>query len=495
MSALNVLLPEDPLQRLNYYNGQRLEALDFRDEQRYHMRVRRWLNKALYSAGIASGLEVTKHPTDKHAVVVGPGLALDQDGREIIVIESQVVRVCGVPRRADGVQIGNYLVIAYSEEKVAPQQDGCQVRWSEPAPSTGECCRGGARNDRADCGGDCGCGGKCGGQCAGGCGCGGASQGAASSTDSSVRERSWGAPSRIQATPSISMQAAWPTDSQRKILLGQVVLNAQCQVEDIRAGVRRYATAVKPPNATPLSLEGEKDIDKDNPKVLRFHVDGGFPDTALLYLQASKFSSLYYSEMGRHTHPLKASLADATKNFTHGHTVEASATADAGSHAHRLMLNDGNPNDGVDRENRDACKWTWDIISHEGVHHHDLGEIKVHENLWEWTHGHAFSGTIDAAGATGADARVGAALTFPNDLRVSFDGADVTAQILAQLQALDPASWATLGNGQGSHKLVTSGTGAIDLRQLGVDLGPGVHTLIFSVPAGGGQVHYNLYIS
>ena len=49
---------EKPIDRLNYFNGQRLEATDFKTEQDYHIRVRRWLNKSLYSAGIARGLEV-----------------------------------------------------------------------------------------------------------------------------------------------------------------------------------------------------------------------------------------------------------------------------------------------------------------------------------------------------------------------------------------------------------------------------------------------------
>jgi hypothetical protein len=35
---------EKPLERLNYFNGQRLQAGDFKLEQDYHMRVRRWLN-------------------------------------------------------------------------------------------------------------------------------------------------------------------------------------------------------------------------------------------------------------------------------------------------------------------------------------------------------------------------------------------------------------------------------------------------------------------
>src|SRR5688500_18747282 len=128
MTAPELLLPEDPLDRLNYFNSQRLEAIDFRLEQAYHMRVRRWINRSLYSAGVGAGLEVTAHPVDKHAVVVSPGLALDWLGREVILLNERKIMACGTPRRADGVTFGNYLVIAYREEKVAPQSDGCRVQ-------------------------------------------------------------------------------------------------------------------------------------------------------------------------------------------------------------------------------------------------------------------------------------------------------------------------------------------------------------------------------
>ena len=37
-------MSEKPLDRLNYYNGQRLEAKDLRLEQEYMIRTRRWIN-------------------------------------------------------------------------------------------------------------------------------------------------------------------------------------------------------------------------------------------------------------------------------------------------------------------------------------------------------------------------------------------------------------------------------------------------------------------
>ena len=83
VDAMNAL--ESPLERLNYYNGQRLEAGDMRTEQDYHVRVRRWLNKSLYTPGIAAGLDVTVKEGDPHTVVgasrVGAGSGRAGDHR------------------------------------------------------------------------------------------------------------------------------------------------------------------------------------------------------------------------------------------------------------------------------------------------------------------------------------------------------------------------------------------------------------------------------
>ena len=43
------------IKRLNYFTGQFLEATDFKDEQEYHIRMRRLGNCMLYSAGILDG--------------------------------------------------------------------------------------------------------------------------------------------------------------------------------------------------------------------------------------------------------------------------------------------------------------------------------------------------------------------------------------------------------------------------------------------------------
>lgn len=496
MSVPSIALPESPLERLNYYNSQRLEAVDFRLEQQYHMRVRRSLNKALYSPGIADGLEVRPDPADKHNVVISPGLALDVLGREVILIEELKLRVRGQPRRPDGVQFGNYLVIAYDEQKVAPQRDGCRVELGAPATSSGGCGCGGKKPAGSV---DCGCGGSSSG---GGCGCGGGGCGCGGSGETAAgTDLGWGAPSRIRSAPRIFMQDSWPSDAQGKILLAQVVLNDTCQVEDVKSGMRRYVTATKPPNATPISIEGEKDIDKDNPKILRFHIEGGFPDSAVLYLQVSRFSSLFYTELGKHSHNFSGAISNTAHDFTHKHTASATTTESGGDHSHQLWLDtsEGVKN-GVDCDLHDICDWNPHVIQGVGGHAHEIKNIALQDALSNWSHTHAITNAaISDGGVTDVAVRTGAgnkALGYVSSLRVFFDGnLEITDEILAQLKAINPAAWAALGNGQDTHELVKNGTGRIDLRQLGLDLSPGTHTLTFAVDAGGGQIHYNLYVN
>ncbi len=117
-------MSEKPLERLNYFNGQRLQAGDFKLEQEYHMRVRRWLNRSLYTSGIAMGLEVYA-VAGAPRVRVNPGLALDPLGREIILLDAREVPVMHDIGQGSGME-GSYLVIRYDETLLA-QQDACCV--------------------------------------------------------------------------------------------------------------------------------------------------------------------------------------------------------------------------------------------------------------------------------------------------------------------------------------------------------------------------------
>ncbi|HMV13370.1 MAG TPA: hypothetical protein PKD88_10365 [Nitrosomonas sp.] len=81
------------IERLNYFTGQFLEATDFKDEQEYHIRMRRFGNRALYSAGILdSGFEVQKISDSE--ISISSGIGIDAQGRELIIITPLKV---GVP--------------------------------------------------------------------------------------------------------------------------------------------------------------------------------------------------------------------------------------------------------------------------------------------------------------------------------------------------------------------------------------------------------------
>ncbi|MBP8947360.1 MAG: hypothetical protein KBG73_00860 [Candidatus Promineofilum sp.] len=75
--------------RVNYYERQFLRAQDFRDEQAYHIAMRRRHAIAQHSWGIARGLELLVEP--EGGVFVQPGLAIDGYGRELLLPERRAI--------------------------------------------------------------------------------------------------------------------------------------------------------------------------------------------------------------------------------------------------------------------------------------------------------------------------------------------------------------------------------------------------------------------
>jgi hypothetical protein len=460
---------EPPLERVNYFNGQRLEAADFRADQNYQMRVRRMLNSAFYSPGIVRGLEVTPHPTDKHKVVVAPGVALDVLGREIILLDATPVQVAGAPTPASGAVFGNFLAIAYAEERVQPVTDGCAtVATAKPF----------------------------------------------------VGDLAWGAPTRIRATPDLAFVDTWPADQSGKIVLAQVALTAGCQVASggIQSGVRKYAVPARPPTTRVLSLEGEKDIDANNPKSLYFHVEGDPPAAVTLYLRAARFSTLFYTELGKHTHDNTPTLP-ALSMPAHSHTLTNVTTASAlDNNTLQVMVQYfETANAGFDEGFLLTNGLTALLLqaSNPMRQQADMNAKKIIQ-IPNSSHSHGVSGSTDPyaavniaagqsiapnnapAGVTDQNARSNvSSLSYVDTLKVLYDGQDITALVLAQLAGNDPTNWpagSKLGDGTGNHALVKNGTGAIDLLQLGLDFTAGQHSLTFEVATGGGQVQYNLYV-
>jgi hypothetical protein len=434
----------DSLARLNYFNGQRLEATDLKTEQSYHVDVRRRLTKALFTPGIAAGLEVTKSATSTHGVIISPGVAIDNQGREIILLEAKDLLVVGAPAPLKGVAFGNFVAIEYGEDLTTPVLSGCTPRGVQPAR---------------------------------------------------------GAPSRIVLDPRILFLDRWPSEESGRIVLAQVELAQNCVVTRINTGVRRYVAAAKPPATRPITLEGEKDIDAANPKILHFHIEGDYPSSAQLYLFATKFSSLFYTEQGRHSHGLDLRTGDTVLALRHSHTAQAAQTDESGEHTHNYHVDAGQRSGGIDvNQNQVAGRINTDTsaLLPAGKHTHNVAGLVLDQALEDGPHNHAVSGGTGNAGVTDAASRAGQALGYVDDLRVVFDGLDITPQILVQLSAKpgQAGDWAKLGDGTPAHRLASSdGTGLIDLVQLGVvDLSPGKHELRFVVAAGGGQLQYNLYL-
>lgn len=545
---------EKPLERLNYYNGMPLQASDFKTEQDYHMRTRRWLNKSLYSAGIARGLEVraiTEGPKiDTPYVAVSPGLALDSEGREIILFDEALVEVCSYSGTNESTVVGNYLVIEYAEETLAYESGGCAVRTPE--------------------------------------------------TSASKSTNQWGGPSRIQARVKFSWVAFVPQPGSNQIVLARVELTLpHCDsVYQIDAGARRYIGAASAATVRQYVLEGEREIaaipTTTNVPLLvtatvLFHIRRQ-PSSITLFLKAEELSALHYTELAAHGHSLSVngSTGDSNPPLEHQHSAggytaagtwtDTTGNLQSSDHPHGLkarmgyvgqdrvqwgvippvtVLREPDPyaddrraafflierewgvhvglnvqlppplslfNDLVIAPETDS-KTDNDILKHTqgtidgGQHHHAITGNSGNSTgsarpSLQHTHSISGSGTSGDTGTydpaqSAKRARVGKPpLTFVSNLQIAIDGVNRTIQIRDQI--LDsvpgdqkPAWQLGLGNGTDSHPLANKNIDAIPIRLdflPDMTFGEGQHVIEFSVrltregEANGGKIHYNLYI-
>jgi len=103
-------------QRMNWFDRQFLRAQDFADESDYQVdRLRRHL-RTLHTPGIAEGLVVRGQPGDS-AVTVDPGTAIDDQGREIVLISQSPAQT--PPSAATAAE----LYVTYTEAQTMPSQD------------------------------------------------------------------------------------------------------------------------------------------------------------------------------------------------------------------------------------------------------------------------------------------------------------------------------------------------------------------------------------
>lgn len=453
------------LERLHYFDGQRLVARDLELEQKYHMRVRRLLNHGLYSPGVVNGLQVDM--LDPRHVRVGHGMSLDPRGREIILLSDVILAVPG--RLPTALVQGYYLVVSYSEEK---------------EPGTLATCREGVGTTP---------------------------------------------PARIREAPVLSWTETWPNQqrcgekghaSDCAVVLALVMLKPSCDIDKIEPGVRQYAHSAIPGQVHPFALEGEKDIDNLNSKVIHFQIRGGPPDAVLLYLWGDAISSLLYTELGGHTHGSKLNAAPtsdetapikidhthhvdqmstdgASANMAHDHSMHhATVRYPPGTNDSGIVTGAGFGSSYDSEKNQFGTQW---ITTTDLGHTHPLEAFDTkgsslqqtaphHHTLTVSTNTDAAGNTAPATGNTPYQARGGSAYSFPSTLQVKLDGNDITGWIKGQL------GWSSLGDGTATHPLITSGTGALDLIKSGHALGVGPHQIELRLNSGGGKVLYNLYV-
>lgn len=112
-------MTSDEITRVNYYERQFLGVADFRDEQSYHVEMRRRHNLSNTTWGLVTGLMLTELEKEGGSgeveVSVSPGIAIDGFGREIVLLSS--VRID--PALMQNFAVDNHyeIWIAYSEER------------------------------------------------------------------------------------------------------------------------------------------------------------------------------------------------------------------------------------------------------------------------------------------------------------------------------------------------------------------------------------------
>jgi hypothetical protein len=495
---------EKPIERLNYFNGQRLQAADLKLEQDYHVRVRRWLNRSLYTSGIADGLIVKKVPLFP-MVRIGPGLALDSMGREIILIDEHEETVPGA-HDDKNLPLALYLTIRYGEEVLA-RQDACCT------PVNG-----------------------------------------------SQNKVAWGGPSRVLAEPVFEWSRDLPHESSGKVLLAYVALGKGCKdVNVLDTSVRRYVGAASAAKVKQYALEGEREVaaiptaDPEKPirvtAQITFHVRGRQPNSVTLYLKAREFSPLYYTELGQHSHSSSAATQQPETSapilhpetgrpdkYLHRHGLSNVQASGVGSdHDHTVLDMTFEGAHSYESDKRFSVVHPiqvgipvygnilpvlstgdrWDShtpftakISGATSHSHTLsGEMEQVQVTDDHTHSVPLL-SIVGSGVSDVVARTGKpALGFVYDLQIAIDGANFTPAIQQQILRTAPSDqtpfWTLIGNGNGGHPLVDPSKDAIPIRidyLPGVVLGEGEHSIECSLnlrpngDANGGRIHYNLYV-
>ena len=114
------------VERLQFFNGQRLFASDLQGIEAFN-REMRWLhNQSLHQPGIGNGFAVTGKRDDRE-VRIGPGYALDALGREIVLTRDVIEQIPPVASEPDGQSVFFDLTVSYPADdalEVAETREG-----------------------------------------------------------------------------------------------------------------------------------------------------------------------------------------------------------------------------------------------------------------------------------------------------------------------------------------------------------------------------------
>jgi len=124
------------IERLNYYEGEFLGAVDFQAEQDYHRDMRRRHNLGQHTWGIVTGLDLAQAPnggmdgsTPEVDVYLQPGMAVDGLGREIVVLsQAQLMTemfAAFYNPNPGASPVWMYVWICYQEALLQPPADAC----------------------------------------------------------------------------------------------------------------------------------------------------------------------------------------------------------------------------------------------------------------------------------------------------------------------------------------------------------------------------------
>ena len=104
------------IERMQFFNGQRLFAPDLQGLEAFS-REMRWLhNKSLHQPGIGNGFAVSGKRGDRE-VIIGPGYAIDREGREIVMLDTRIEPVPPVAGQDDGSPWVYDLTVMYQQEE------------------------------------------------------------------------------------------------------------------------------------------------------------------------------------------------------------------------------------------------------------------------------------------------------------------------------------------------------------------------------------------